>query len=202
MPELHKLTPALGVLQDRGQRVAIVTDGRMSGASGKVPAAIHVTPEAASVARWRGSRTATWSPSTPPRACSTCTSTGRARRPAGDRWGAAGRGLERHGSRACSRPSGRRSARPTPAPASSPVSSLPSRRCPLRTPSESSLLSRVPVVPVVVVDDPAHAVPVARALVAGGLPVIEPDPAHPGRARRDPGDRLRGRRSWSARARS
>jgi phosphogluconate dehydratase len=47
MPELHKLTPALAVLQDRGQRVALVTDGRMSGASGKVPAAIHVTPEAA-----------------------------------------------------------------------------------------------------------------------------------------------------------
>lgn len=47
MPELHKLTPALGVLQDRGHAVAIVTDGRMSGASGKVPAAIHVTPEAA-----------------------------------------------------------------------------------------------------------------------------------------------------------
>lgn len=47
MPELHKLTPALGVLQDRGFRVALVTDGRMSGASGKVPAAIHLTPEAA-----------------------------------------------------------------------------------------------------------------------------------------------------------
>lgn len=47
MPELHKLTPALGVLQDRGHKVAIVTDGRMSGASGKVPAAIHLTPEAA-----------------------------------------------------------------------------------------------------------------------------------------------------------
>jgi phosphogluconate dehydratase len=47
MPELHKLTPALGVLQDRGQRVAVVTDGRMSGASGKVPSAIHLTPEAA-----------------------------------------------------------------------------------------------------------------------------------------------------------
>ncbi|SHO60607.1 6-phosphogluconate dehydratase [Pseudoxanthobacter soli DSM 19599] len=46
MPELHKLMPPLGVLQDRGQRVALVTDGRMSGASGKVPAAIHVTPEA------------------------------------------------------------------------------------------------------------------------------------------------------------
>ena len=47
MPELHKLTPYLGVLQDRGHKVALVTDGRMSGASGKVPAAIHVYPEAA-----------------------------------------------------------------------------------------------------------------------------------------------------------
>ncbi len=47
MPELHKLTPLLGVLQDRGFKVALVTDGRMSGASGKVPAAIHVSPEAA-----------------------------------------------------------------------------------------------------------------------------------------------------------
>jgi len=47
MPELHKLTPSLGILQDRGHKVALITDGRMSGASGKVPAAIHVTPEAA-----------------------------------------------------------------------------------------------------------------------------------------------------------
>jgi phosphogluconate dehydratase len=46
MPELHHLTPYLGVLQDRGYQVALLTDGRMSGASGKVPAAIHVTPEA------------------------------------------------------------------------------------------------------------------------------------------------------------
>jgi len=46
MPELHKLTPVLGVLQDKGFNVALVTDGRMSGASGKVPAAIHVSPEA------------------------------------------------------------------------------------------------------------------------------------------------------------
>jgi phosphogluconate dehydratase len=45
MPELHKLTPALGSLQDKGFKVALVTDGRMSGASGKVPAAIHVSPE-------------------------------------------------------------------------------------------------------------------------------------------------------------
>ncbi|MCA2010658.1 phosphogluconate dehydratase [Cereibacter sphaeroides] len=47
MPELHSLTPVLAVLQDRGLKVALVTDGRMSGASGKVPAAIHVAPEAA-----------------------------------------------------------------------------------------------------------------------------------------------------------
>ncbi|MCL2419375.1 MAG: phosphogluconate dehydratase [Conexibacteraceae bacterium] len=47
MPELHRLTPPLAVLQGRGHRVALVTDGRMSGASGKVPAAIHCTPEAA-----------------------------------------------------------------------------------------------------------------------------------------------------------
>jgi phosphogluconate dehydratase len=47
MPELHKLTPPLGVLQDKGFKVALITDGRMSGASGKVPAAIHLSPEAA-----------------------------------------------------------------------------------------------------------------------------------------------------------
>jgi phosphogluconate dehydratase len=47
MPELHGLSPTLGVLLDRGQKVALVTDGRMSGASGKTPAALHVTPEAA-----------------------------------------------------------------------------------------------------------------------------------------------------------
>lgn len=46
MPELHKLTPPLAILQDRGQKVALITDGRMSGASGKVPAAIHLSPEA------------------------------------------------------------------------------------------------------------------------------------------------------------
>ena len=46
MPELHKLTPPLAVLQDRGYKVALLTDGRMSGASGKIMAAIHVAPEA------------------------------------------------------------------------------------------------------------------------------------------------------------
>ena len=47
MPELHKMTPQLSVLQDKGFKVALVTDGRMSGASGKVAAAIHISPEAA-----------------------------------------------------------------------------------------------------------------------------------------------------------
>jgi phosphogluconate dehydratase len=47
MPELHKLTPPLAILQNKGYEVALVTDGRMSGASGNVPAAIHVSPEAA-----------------------------------------------------------------------------------------------------------------------------------------------------------
>jgi phosphogluconate dehydratase len=47
MPELHKLTPPLGLLQDKGFKVALVTDGRMSGASGKVPSAIHMCPECA-----------------------------------------------------------------------------------------------------------------------------------------------------------
>jgi phosphogluconate dehydratase len=47
MPELHKLTPTMAAMQDRGQRVALLTDGRMSGASGKVLSAIHITPEAA-----------------------------------------------------------------------------------------------------------------------------------------------------------
>jgi hypothetical protein len=61
MPELHKLTPTLGVLQDRGQRVALLTDGRMSGASGKVLAAIHVTP--GSDLRWRTREAARWRPS-------------------------------------------------------------------------------------------------------------------------------------------
>ena len=66
MPELHKLTPALGVLQDRGQKVAIVTDGRMSGASGKVPGRHprHPGGRARRPAR-AGAATATRSPSTP-----------------------------------------------------------------------------------------------------------------------------------------
>ena len=75
MPELHKLTPTLGVLQDRGYKVALVTDGRMSGASGKVPAAIHVTPEAADGGAIASSATATSSASTRRAGGSRCSST-------------------------------------------------------------------------------------------------------------------------------
>ena len=75
MPELHKLTPPLGVLQDDGFKVALVTDGRMSGASGKVPAAIHLTPESLGRRRlWRRSAPATSSSSMPRTACFRCAS--------------------------------------------------------------------------------------------------------------------------------
>ena len=84
MPELHKLTPTLGVLQDRGYKVALVTDGRMSGASGKVPAAIHVTPEAAEGGADRArSATATSSASTRRAVRWRCSSTRRLRRARG-----------------------------------------------------------------------------------------------------------------------
>ncbi len=156
MPELHKLTPALGVLQDRGQQVAIVTDGRMSGASGKVPAAIHVTPEAAlggPLARVRDGDLVTvdadtgvldlhveHEPSSPRRPA-----TGRA--PAGARSGPAP-------GASCSRRSAPPSARPTPAPASSRASAPPARRSPLSSLLELARCSTVvPVMPVVVVDD-------------------------------------------------
>ncbi len=75
MPELHKLMPPLGVLMDRGFKVALVTDGRLSGASGKVPSAIHVTPEAIPAACWRKCATAIRSASTAAAANCRCWST-------------------------------------------------------------------------------------------------------------------------------
>jgi phosphogluconate dehydratase len=154
MPELHKLITPLGVLQDRGHRVALVTDGRMSGASGKIPAAIHVTPEAAAdaspIARVRDGD---WSGSTPTRAPSRCWSTTPssppARRPPhrnARSWAPAG---------SCSSPSATPSARPTRAPASS------------ETPHEFVLDVR-PRSPGRRADDETQAVPLARALAAAG----------------------------------
>ena len=168
MPELHKLTPALGVLQDRGQRVAIVTDGRMSGASGKVPAAIHVTPEAALGGPL--SRVQDGDEITVDALAGTLDlqvdraelherpATGRA--PQGPEWTGTGRELFA-------------AFRATVGSADTGASVFPGVPVPPQevslSPSEWSpsdavpgLLDRVPVVPVVVVDDLAHAVPVAR----------------------------------------
>ena len=173
MPELHKLTPALGVLQDRGQRVAIVTDGRMSGASGKVPAAIHVTPEAAlggPLARVRDGDLITVDATAG--LLDLHVDRAELARPPGDRPRAAGRRVGRHRPRAVRRVPGHRRLgrhRRQRLPRASPSRR---RRSPLSS-TPDSLLDSVPVVPVVVVDDLAQAVPVARALVAGGLPVIE-----------------------------
>ena len=145
MPELHKLTPPLGVLQDRGHRVALVTDGRMSGASGKIPAAIHVTPEAAAdaspIARLRdgdrgparrrrghASRCSSTTPSSPP-VRPPPRRTARSSAPAGS----------------CSSPSATPSARPTRAPASSET--------PHDVHAPRRVLDVAPVIPVVVLDD-------------------------------------------------
>ena len=166
MPELHKLTPALGVLQDRGHRVALVTDGRMSGASGKVPAAIHLTPEAADGGplarvrdgdidpprrRRRHARGCMVDPAEfAARPAADATATARSPAPAAS----------------CSQPSAARSARPT-------HGAERLRRGGRDESNLHALLDVAPVMPVVVSTTPTHAVPLARALVAGGLPVIE-----------------------------
>ena len=171
MPELHKLTPTLGVLQDRGSTVALVTDGRMSGASGKVPAAIHVTPEAlcgGPIAR---------------------AARRRPRPPRHDRRHARGAGRRGRVERARARDGG-----PGRAPFGTrarAVRALPRRGRPgrrrrqhLRRPVMSEAMAKRqqalahtlglgPVVAVVVIERLADAVPMARALVAGGVRAIE-----------------------------
>ena len=132
-------------------------------------------PRPPSAARSRGSATATWSPSTPTPGASTCTSTrpssppapATGRAPQGAEWSGTGRELFA-------------AFRATVGPADAGASVFPGVTVPRQEvpvvhadSPRGSLLDRVPVVPVVVVDDVAHAVPVARALVAGGLPVIE-----------------------------
>ena len=197
MPELHKLTPPLGVLQDRGHRVALVTDGRMSGASGKVPAAIHVTPEAAGGGPLARLRDGDRDP---------------ARRRRGHPRGAGRRGRVRRRARRPPAPdrefagTGRElfaSFRRAVGPADAGASVFGVRRMTATvtwTPS-TSLLDVAPVIPVVVLDDADQAVPLARALAAGGLPIIELTLRTPGRAGGDPArSRPRCRRCWSARA--
>jgi phosphogluconate dehydratase len=171
MPELHKLIPALGALQDRGHRVALVTDGRMSGASGKVPAAIHLTPEAAAdgpIARIRNGDVIR----VDARADLLEVLVGDAelgarpvegRAPDDASWTGTGRELFA-------------SFRQLVGAAERGASVIPAateglRLMPRLTPAD--LLDLAPVIPVVVIDEPAHAVPIARALLAGGIPIIE-----------------------------
>ena len=192
MPELHKLTPALGVLQDRGHQVALVTDGRMSGASGKVPAAIHLTPEAAiggPLARVRDGDTITVDADAGTLTVhvrddefAARTPTGRA--PTATRWSAP----DANCSPACAPPSDP----PTRAPASSPPTSHDTSVSKQIDPTHCSTVS--PSFPSSWSTTSTHAVPIARALVAGGLPVIELTLRTPVRARRHRTDRGRSTR--------
>ena len=173
MPELHKLTPALGVLQDRGQRVALVTDGRMSGASGKVPAAIHLTPEASvggPLPRVQDGDLITLDSDAGLLELHVAPYDLDGARPrVGDDSRVFGTGRELfHAFRSSVGPADQGASvfLPTDTHVENPTLSR-------RTPMTESLIDRVPVIPVVVLHDVAHAVPVAEALVEGGVPVIE-----------------------------
>ena len=180
MPELHKLTTPLGVLQDRGHRVALVTDGRMSGASGKIPAAIHVTPEAAAdaspIARLRDGDLVRLDADagTIEVLVDHAEFAGRpAAAPPDREFAGTGRELFESFRRAVG-------------PADAGASIFGRRRM-------SSCLDIAPVVPVVVLEDATKAVPLARALAAGGLPIIELTLRTP-RRWSGPADRGRGAR--------
>ena len=184
MPELHKLTPPLAVLQGRGFRVALVTDGRMSGASGKVPAAIHVSPEVLAggplglvrdgdlirLDAIAGTLEAKvdaieWAA---PRACRTPRAPGR-RQCARAR----SRAVRRHAAQRADR---RRRRGDLALDAKSTMKTL-------------ALADHGPVIPVIVLNRLEDAVPLARALVAGGVKVLEVTLAHAGGAQVHRGDR-------------
>ena len=178
MPELHKLTRRLGVLQDRGHRVALVTDGRMSGASGKIPRpSTSRRGRRATRAPSPGCATATGSGSTPTRDESRCSSTRRKSPP---------------------RPAAAPPDRESSVPAGS-CRVLPQRRRPgrrgrghlwrgrvsgLASASSSAACAwmSLPVIPVVVLEDANQAVPLAHALAGGGLPIVGARLAHAVRA--------------------
>ena len=184
MPELHKLTPALGVLQDRGHRVALVTDGRMSGASGKVPAAIHCTPEAAAggpLARLRDGDVVRVDADGRPARRRWSTTASR-RRPVGP---AVAERRSRHRTRAVRRVPRASSGAPDRAPPCSTPPRLPQRAArdlmTTRPPPRADLLDLAPVIPVVVIDDVDDAVPLARALAARRPAAHRGHAAHPRR---------------------
>ena len=169
MPELHKLTPPLGVLQDRGHRVALVTDGRMSGASGKVPAAIHVTPEAktgGAIGKIRDGDMIRLDA-----AAGTLEALVEAKRVGGAR-----RRRPQISPRTNSARGGNSSPpfRALAAPAEKGAGVHRAwRNCMSRSEELRPIVTAAPVIPVVVLEDAELAVPLARALVAGGLRVIE-----------------------------
>ena len=173
MPELHKLTPQLSVLQNRGFKVALVTDGRMSGASGKIPAAIHLTPESQAggfIARIRDGDEILIDAKQGLLSVNISDEELASRKPViadpcSQHWGL-GRELFdgfRH------RVSG----------AEQGAMSIYTEESPIAGKSTAKfmkiddILTQAPVIPVIVVDQLEQAVPLAQALVDGGLPVLE-----------------------------
>ena len=170
MPELHRLTPPLAVLQDKGFRVALVTDGRMSGASGKVPAAIHVTPEAAdggAIARIRdgdmiridadnGTLEVLVDARNLQRAFAATADLSRNEEGTGRELFKAFRNL-----------AGRADQGASIFEVADDDEGITRRAW------REAILALAPVVPVMVIESVADAVPLARALVKGGLPVLE-----------------------------
>ena len=196
MPELHKLTPILGVLLDRGFKVALVTDGRMSGASGKVPAAIHVSPESVQggpLARVRDGDVvrvdtttgelvalvdeSEWNARTVvhPDLTRKTENMGRElfaafRQHVSTRRDRCGQRVRRPGDRA-----GGAHGRPGRRPGHGRRARLGGDHgvSGADNPTVRELMTLAPVIPVLVVDDVDAARPLAEALVAGGLPVLE-----------------------------
>ena len=223
MPELHALTPSLGVLQKRGYAVALVTDGRMSGASGSHP---RRHPRHAGVGarradqpgarrrrhparrRWPAPSTCWWirasSPAAAPRcgphrtstapgaSCSTRCATAVGRADEGAHvFATLGRTAELGDPPSHSRSSpGRPRTRPTPAPGADPVSAA-AQTHQIRTGGD--VLDVSPVIPVVVVESAEQAVPLAQALLRGGIRHHRDHAALGGRARGDRGGGLAGR---------
>ena len=164
MPELHKLTPPLGVLQDKGFKVALVTDGRMSGASGKVPAAIHVTPEASG-----GSGLTKLRDGDPIRLDAAAGTLDalvdeaewNRREPVKPDLAGYQSGL------------GRELFSISAAKLHQPNKVLPPSASSEPEMTLDQIMRTAPVIPVMVIDDIDHAVPLARALVDGGLKTLE-----------------------------
>ncbi len=180
MPELHRLTPTLAVLQDKGYRVALLTDGRMSGASGKVPAAIHICPEAQSggpiaciedgdilrICARRGEIEALVDPAI-----------WEARKPAQPPLGGAGTGRELFTLMRSRSDSAEKGGSAMLAAMEDVMDShgaeLDKEDMHARHDNAGRVMTKCPVIPVLVIPDLSLARPIAQALVAGGLTTLE-----------------------------